>query len=506
MDIEESIKLFKETATAIKQAISNFKKDSQDTKSKPGYYSRKLEYFQVLRDDIFKFYNEICTLDKEKKHAIHRTDVGNNKTPEEFLIDTQTHLELLKTLVTTVSVENSPSSIPNASTFSSLAKNIVANISNKSDAKSSQNTEINKDDEISNLLYLNDDLKQKYIDISKENEKIMAQLRDLQSINSQLRIENQKAKLENLFLKSENENEIRISPQFNSSLMSNTPHVKRVSDILKLIPKFNGKPEELRVYINKIDDLFSYINNGDEAIFVTVVKTNLTGEAALEVLDEEGLDSWSELKAKLLTSFKNQENHVNDIALLQQMKQSENESVETFCNRIKKVLSKLKSVIPVGAARSFWFTHTERYALQCLEDGLIDVTVQARLIAQKPPNFQSAVQFAIDTDNRLKKNTDYSLNKTNEQKNKLFCRYCKKTNHTIENCKLKSKKPDQKTEENKTEDYKCTICKKNTHSTDICYNNPKNKQKSSKNEANANSLASKEQNDDELELWTGSEN
>lgn len=98
-----------------------------------------------------------------------------------------------------------------------------------------------------------------------------------------------------------------------------------------MIPKFNGKPEELRVYINKIDDLFSYINDGDEAIFVTVVKTNLTGEAALEILDEEGLDSWNELKSKLLTSFKNQENHVKDIALLQQMKQCENENVETFC-------------------------------------------------------------------------------------------------------------------------------------------------------------------------------
>jgi hypothetical protein len=507
MDLDNSIKLFTETASAMKTALINYKKDSRETKAKSGYYGKKLEYFKILYEDIKKFSSEILKLDTDKKHDFHTNSVENvYSTPEEFLIEVKTHFELLQSLNISNQSTQSFSGPTNVSTSSSIAQNMVNTLHNiNGKPTQTKHTDENKNEEISKLLNINEELSKKYNSFKQKYQSFMVEFGDLKKLNNELRVENHKIKLENLLLKSESDNVISTQSTFNQSFHTLPINSNKVSDILKLIPKFNGKPEELRVYINKIDDLFSYINDGDEAIFVTVVKTNLTGEAALEILDEEGLDSWNELKSKLLTSFKNQENHVNDIALLQQMKQCENENVETFCNRIKKVLSKLKSVIPLGATRNFWFAHTEGYAVQCLEDGLMDVTVQARLIAQKPPNFQSAVQFAIDTDNRLKKNVDNSSNKTNDTKSKLFCRYCKKNNHVIENCKLRSKNRDQKGDESKSEEYKCTICKKNTHSTDICYNNPKNKQKSAK-EANANSLVTNERNDDELELWTESEN
>lgn len=245
-----------------------------------------------------------------------------------------------------------------------------------------------------------------------------------------------------------------------------------------MIPKFSGKIEELRVYLNKIDDLYSYIFDGDEAIFVTVVKTNLTGEAATEILDEDNVDTWDELKKLLLKAFKPHENHVNEIAMLQSLKQSQNDTVETFCNKIKKNLLKLKSVVPIGATRQFWFQHTERYAIQCLEDGLRDVKVQARLVSERKTTFQAAAQFAMDTENRLNKNiSDIPKEKSikeSDNKSISFCNYCKKKGHKIENCELRNKKNNNNVSNVDKKSFKCEICEKDTHSTSICYKNPKN--------------------------------
>lgn len=146
----------------------------------------------------------------------------------------------------------------------------------------------------------------------------------------------------------------------------------------------------------------------------------------------------------LIKAFKRHENHVNEIAMLQSLKQNQSESVEIFCNIIKKNLAKLKSVVPIGASREFWFQHTERYAIQCLEDGLRDVEVPARLVAEKKSTLQAAAQFAVDTVNRLNKNISDAVkdkpNRDYENKSTLFCNYCKKKGHKIDNCELRNKK------------------------------------------------------------------
>lgn len=67
------------------------------------------------------------------------------------------------------------------------------------------------------------------------------------------------------------------------------------------------------------------------------------------------------------------------MTLLNCMHQKPNESVTDFCNRIKQVLNKLKNSIPTGTTKQFWFSHTEKYAIHCLQDGLNDLKIQARL-------------------------------------------------------------------------------------------------------------------------------
>lgn len=271
-----------------------------------------------------------------------------------------------------------------------------------------------------------------------------------------------------------------------------------IKDIVKLIPKFSGNRTDLRVYINKCTELYSYVKHGgDQARFITVLKNNLSGDAALLLLDEDNLEDWDSIKDLLNQNFHSDPNHSNHIALMQSMKQKQEESVEDFSKRIKNILTKLKSSIPEGATKQFWFDHTERQAIQALEDGLFDVKLQSRVVSANKTSFNIASQYAIETENRLKsKQSNYAQSsKSNMPKvpnEFLFCRYCKKNNHLIENCKLRAKNNEKKgikNEENNTEGasegFKCTICNKNNHTTAICYKNPDNIGKSERTEKSA---------------------
>lgn len=256
-------------------------------------------------------------------------------------------------------------------------------------------------------------------------------------------------------------------------------------EILKLIPKFSGNSSELRIYINKINELWSYVKDGrDQAKFITVLKNRLSGEAALLLLEEDGLETWNEIKTILQLNFSIDPNHSNNLAMLQTIKQDSKEDVQSFCNRIKEILTKIKSVIPNGATKSFWFEHNERQAIQSLEDGLKDSTLQSRMIAARKPTFLLASQYAIEVDNRLtSKNINFrsELDKTAVK----FCSYCKKNNHLIDNCRLlkentKSKNTDLKQNKPKPTFKDCEFCNKNNHTSDICYKNPNNTKNGSK--------------------------
>lgn len=468
--ISEKIEIFNETAKNIKQQIINFGKDGRNRKANPSYYTNKSAVFSSLYDELRDNFNEIIILNPEKDNVFFSSSLGDIYTfPETFLTEAKNHLDMLNT-------ECFRASKP--------AKNFAAHIiqsltpTKRNSAATTSNYDSPNDSDIETLKRENNDLTLKLSELFIQLESAKSELTDLKQANRDLRMSNHKLKLEALQGNTYSENNLdNCNPLANYTF----PKRNKITDIIKLIPKFNGKPDELRVYLNKIDDLFSYIHDNEEALFVTVVKTNLTGEAATEVAEEEGLDTWNDLKTKLLTSFKQKENHVNDIARLQQMKQGPNENVENFCNRVKIILIKLKSVIPTGATRSFWFAHTERYATQCLEDGLSDVSISARLVSEKPKTFQAAIQFVIDTECRLKKN-QIQVDATNFNAKQnihatapqvTMCTFCNKKGHQFSNCRIRIKNaPTDNPISTKT--YRCDICETDTHTTAICYKNPKN--------------------------------
>lgn len=292
--------------------------------------------------------------------------------------------------------------------------------------------------------------------LQEQNDRIISELEIVKSENTALRADSLLREVE---LKTEIANSCGRNPKpsFSDTLT--------INEISKLMPKFNGKPEDLRSFVKKIDDLNIYVKTDNEqARFATLIKLSLTSEAADLLVDEDNLNTWTEIKAMLIKTCSPHINHSNYIALLQKMEQGESESVEAFTLRVKAILKKLKCVIPEGATKQFWFPHCDKYAIQCLEDGIRDIQVQTRLVAAKLDKYHIAAQHAIDIADRLKKGSTSKEMKPNPK----FTPY---------------KKPDQT--------YNCTICNKTTHSTDICYKNPKNMNKETKQEADKkiNSIA-----------------
>lgn len=77
---------------------------------------------------------------------------------------------------------------------------------------------------------------------------------------------------------------------------------------------------------------------------------------------------------------------------------------------------------------------------------------------------------------------------------------------------MRKKNNEKKNSENKTEEFKCNICNKNTHTTDICYKNPnnaKNINKADNSEKKPINILTKDENplsESEFQQWMDSEN
>lgn len=481
-----------EYGDAIIKLSANFKKDPKERKNKE-YFGKKATYLESL----YRSFTDV-----EKK--IDEIDSAFDLEYRNQIVDIYEQLENTFRASTAALEKNSA---PKASHAFDFLKNNIGDKSASASSSTVSNTFATSsptktnDDSVQTRLAMEkiDELNAIVSTLQAENNSLKKIISDLESnivLVDQLRLEKDTIEQQFKALKANYDRVVydkrTLQIRINQLSSSNSSHSNSnnnsspddldselfpIRDLIKLIPKFSGDRAQLRVYINKCSELWSFVKDGvDQARFITVLKNNLSGEAALLLLDEDELEDWESIRSLLNQNFNSDPNHSNNIALMQSMKQNRNESVEDFCGRIKTILVTLKSSIPTGATKHFWFDHTERQAVQALEDGLVDLSLQSRVVAAQKTSFNLASQYAIETAKRLTSKfephpTQKYQHDSTASKEKSFCRYCKKPNHTIENCRLRQKNNDKKTTSDQT-DFKCTICKTNSHSTDICYKNP----------------------------------
>lgn len=573
--MEDSVNLESEIGKEILREVRNFSKDGAERKTTKEYFERKISIVEPM-------FREFSQISEEINRENPNRDTSFCDTVNDAYTQYSSTLhESLQQFQEPVlhNLENGDNDSVAKDTPSTSTSNLHAKSPFKSSYANRLHTENisqfidSKQQQLKIKLKLTDDKLEEVIaerdQLSVERDNLSAEITGLKKqknalMDENIRLKNDNSKIDSLLLEKDElkmqyqalknnflrvtHEKNRLSNAFNVRNSSPTRDIENVhyshsnsrrhsqsnsqtgtdsedelfsiKEIIKLIPKFNGNSNDLRVYINKCNELWSFVKKPmDRTRFITVLKNNLSGDAALVLLDEDGLDNWDSIRDVLQSNFNAEPNHSNHIAMLQSMKQRKDETVSDFCKRIKELLNKLKSSIPNGTTKQFWFEHNEKQAIQALEDGLADVKLQSRVVSASKPTFNIASQFAIETDNRLKSKI---ISDRSDSKGSLLCKYCKSNDHMIENCKKRPAKDQKKpqsatTNEKKSDDFRCTICSTNTHTTEICYKNPKNKNngKSDKSAgATANSLSNNHSeinncdisNSSEYQIWIDSEN
>lgn len=471
----------------INKAFQNYKKDSNDRKTSD-YLHKRINDLTAHWKNFQSNHAQIIGIDEEE-NCVYLTDNHYKIVENTF----EKYYSLLKTKMEEIQSTSKNHETQNSeeqqllkeykAKLQKLTSRIETLENNLAQIQSSYETLQQENEKLKNelkkyktenlaLTKENQDLKQKLMSNSQENSNSGL---DLEERLKQLEYK-QKAFMEKINAKSGKNRNI------NSDNDSDDEQEFSTKEILKMVPKFDGDSKQLKKYINTCEDLWNRVKPGlAQTKFLTVLKHNLTDEAAMLIEDEDDIQTWDEVKELLVKNFKLNYNTSIAQDVMRKTKQNKNESIQAFGDKISKLLKEIKSAVPDGAEKNWWHNFNEEIACRAFEDGIYNSEIKYRLISEHNKSLSESIRFATDTEKRLE-NTNLTENTVKE---KTFCKYCKKNNHSIENCRLK-KSNDAKEKNNSTQ--KCSICDKLGHSADKCFKNPKNNKKNGENKNNGKSV------------------
>lgn len=239
-----------------------------------------------------------------------------------------------------------------------------------------------------------------------------------------------------------------------------------LSVILKFIKPFDGSREKLNAFINNCDNAISLASSNEADIVFKYIISQLDGKAEIACSIKE-FDSWPSLKEFLQNQFGERKHYAHLLAELQDCRQGAQENVNQFSLRIETCLSQLLTEISISghkkAELSGRVAAMEDLALHTFTMGLTP-RIANIVRCRNPKNLNDAINYAISEE----KLQQYSYKQTlaaktirqndpttksykpshfqNNQSQKVtfqqpssndFCRYCKKTGHTLEKCQLR---------------------------------------------------------------------
>lgn len=123
-------------------------------------------------------------------------------------------------------------------------------------------------------------------------------------------------------------------------------HEINISLILKLLPEFNGKSDELSNFIDRVNDAFALASPGQKDILLTFVKAKLQGNARVP-LRNQIFNSWTDLKSKLVEIYGDKKSFSQAQLELQNTKQFKNEQISSFTQRIETRVQRFLNILNV---------------------------------------------------------------------------------------------------------------------------------------------------------------
>lgn len=234
-------------------------------------------------------------------------------------------------------------------------------------------------------------------------------------------------------------------------------------DIVKLIPEYDGKEKTLDTFIKKIDKLWGYIADNDDADknqLLLVLQLKLVGKAAEAVQDNEFVN-WQSVKEALINKITPHRNTEKSELKLCATKQKPGESIEDYAQRIEDALSTLNRSFPQEEQNEAIKKVNDRKAKTSFENGLFSTFLKNQVIGQNCTTFRNSVDYVIEQDLRRAE--------TRPKNNNLFCSFCKMTNHSVENCRRKNQNNYSRNTNEK--EIICYKCGKKNHYANECRSN-----------------------------------
>lgn len=237
-------------------------------------------------------------------------------------------------------------------------------------------------------------------------------------------------------------------------------------DILNGIPDFDSKSQiDVNKFIANVDMMYT-LAPAQAATILTIAKTKLVTANKLGNLDGK---TWAEIKTDINQKYKLTMPFEVAQEKLISIKQGPKETLDAYANRVKSLLDSLNSA-STNANNDIQASNrvmNENLAIRKFKQNIFEKETRVMAISSEHTSLVEAISHAMSKCEQLNasnvvhqpqfekkepnpsnvnKNGNNSSNGSNgkqfNQKNSkpnpksgLLCRYCKRTNHTIENCR-----------------------------------------------------------------------
>lgn len=237
--------------------------------------------------------------------------------------------------------------------------------------------------------------------------------------------------------------------------------------LIKLIPEsFDGDRYKLRSFVKQIDAVFELANDNIKPALLLFVKSKIKGKAREQIDIHCNLTTWQGISDLLISLYQDKKSLDQLLEELSNTKQSMNESVSQFYQRLEDVNSRILAIIhstendatnlngrilminDVTLNRFIYHTHPQisqmlRYReFNNINSALTAAIAEEKVIRANPRNFSRQVQsnfaknYVLHQPSNSRNTHTVHFNQQNTNKSPIKkCRYCNNLGHEIHECR-----------------------------------------------------------------------
>lgn len=208
-----------------------------------------------------------------------------------------------------------------------------------------------------------------------------------------------------------------------------------VSDLIKVIPTFEGNMKKYDEFINTCDTYDRIANAATKPLVLDIVKGKIIGEALAHTRPLDEYADWATLRAHLNKQLKRPVTFEYAQQDLNSIFQKKDETISDYAARVKEKLRKLneasQTLTDNAEAMTVVRKANEKGAIAKFGHNIRDQSVRILVTAAAKPTLHECILFATQAELMQK-----SVNIKN-------CTICGKDNHETSECRKKSDKPDK---------------------------------------------------------------